>query len=472
MTKRNAATIALALVLAADLAWGEAAPRATVRERLDRLEEQLEELSQRVSTTLAPEVGASSEAARRAEERIEDLEERIADLSEELRGVESFSDTLDERTGEAGRRIDELEADTEGLLERAGDEDARPPVSWSDDEGLVLLPRTTGARLSLRGLVWVRYEGIFHDQPSERFTSEFGVPEARVRLQGSILDGLVRTTLEPSFGGGDLRLEDGYVEVRPLQAIAIRLGQTRVPFDVEWATPEPLLPLIGRGQLARSFGHGRDLGIMALGTLARGQFDYGVGLFNGAGAERPNDNYDFLAALRLRYTVLGTASDGWSDLERLARPHLAFGLGFSYDLVDTIAEDGTGRRYNRAEYQITADGILRWYGATLAAAVHYRAVDRGAVAPIVNAYGYFVHAGYQVWPGHLEIVARYAAVDPDVTGLDDHGREVDGGVTLFLRGQLARLTALYGYEFRLPGEEPWQAPRTGHAIRIQAQGMF
>jgi hypothetical protein len=465
---------ALALVLSAGgTARAEEARPAALRERIDALERRLDELSATMATTIAPEVGTASESARRAEEQIAALTERIADLSEELREVQSGASDLEEHVEDQRARVDDLEGITEGLADREEERAASPMVEWTGDRGVIFRPPAGGLELLMRGFVLGRYEAVIDDSGADlAFESEFSVPEARLRFVTSMLDDRFLVAVEPSLSDGRARLQDGYVELSPHEAIHLRIGQMRVPFDREWELAEIAQPFTERSEIAREFAHGRDLGAMALGALAGGQLVYGLGLFNGSGAWVGNDNFDMLLALRLRYTVLGTHSGFWSDLPRSRSPRLSLGLGFSFDLADTEAADGSGRHYNRAEYQLTADGLFQWRGAHLAAAVHYRAADHGAASDVVHAYGYLIEAGYMAWREHLEIVARYTALDPDVQGYDDHGREVAAGVNVFLHGQHARMGLFYAYMFRLPGLEADELRRDGHALRLQLQGYF
>jgi hypothetical protein len=474
VTKTIRLVVVLAVTIATGTAWAEQTRPLSTRERIEELERRLEELSARVSTTLAPEVGTASEAARRAEERIASLEERIADLSEELRDLQTEGAALQERVEDQRVRVDELEGETEGLSEREQERADNPMVDYSLSTGLVLRPTGDDFQMIIRGFAFARYDAFFRDEPGDdwSYTSEFSVPEARLHFEARLLEGLVRVAVQPSFSMGSGQIKDGYLEVVPHESIRLRVGQMRVPFDREWELDLQTQPLATRSALASTFGHGRDLGVMAHGTAAGGLFSYGVGVFNGNGAGTRNDNYDILFAARIRYNFLGEHTGMWSDLERSTSPNLSLGLGFTYDLVDVEADDGSGRHYNRADYQLTADGLIQWYGAHLAAAVHYRASDPGAAGDIWHGYGYLVEAGYVAWAERLELVGRYTAFDPDVEGYDDHGREVAAGVNLFLLGFNARLTVLYTYSFRMPGRTPEELRRDGHGIAAQGEVWF
>jgi hypothetical protein len=87
----------------------------------------------------------------------------------------------------------------------------------------------------------------------------------------------------------------------------------------------------------------------------------------------------------------------------------------------------------------------------------------------VHSYGYFIHVGYMAWREHLELIARYSELDPDVEDDEDPGREGTFGLTMFLLGHNARLTAMYSYLWHMPslGQDV-----TAHRVLVQAQGWF
>ena len=233
MTIRTVLAVGVAAVLVASPALAEQG-RGPTRDRLERLEGEMLELRDALGEAAAAREEAVREATREAEQRIEELDVRLADLGDELRGVQSAAAALESRIEGQRSRVDDLEAQTEGLVEREEESAARPAVSWTYGSGLRLRSPRGGFELVTRGFVLARYAATFRElSDGWSYGSEFSIVESRLRLQGVLLDGLFTVALEPSFSQGSARIQDGYAEVAPHGAIRIRAGQMRVPFDRE-----------------------------------------------------------------------------------------------------------------------------------------------------------------------------------------------------------------------------------------------
>ncbi len=119
---------------------------------------------------------------------------------------------------------------------------------------------------------------------SERADNRFDLRRARLSVQGR-LGPSTRYRFEYEFQGNEARnLTDGYVEFNPRSQLAVRLGQFKEPFGLEWQTGTGDLFHAERS-LAFSLGPGRDVGAMARATLFDEVLMLDGGVFNGDGSD-------------------------------------------------------------------------------------------------------------------------------------------------------------------------------------------
>jgi hypothetical protein len=95
-----------------------------------------------------------------------------------------------------------------------------------------------------------------------------------------------------------ITLKDAYVEYIGVPEINVRVGQFHVPFTIEGQYGSPELISSWSESFIRSWGHGRDVGIMFLGTIDD-MFEYKLSLQNGEG-RKLNETDEFLVAAGVR----------------------------------------------------------------------------------------------------------------------------------------------------------------------------
>jgi hypothetical protein len=136
-------------------------------------------------------------------------------------------------------------------------------------------------------------------------------------------DGWLTGTVEADFGGESARLTDGYIDARLAEGFAIRAGQFKKPFGlIELTSSTQILTIersarirgledlmadagtmVGEEQWLLDEGKyvGRQIGVMAHGTL--GRLGYAAGVFNGEGANSPDVEGSKAFAARLTFSV-------------------------------------------------------------------------------------------------------------------------------------------------------------------------
>jgi hypothetical protein len=220
-------------------------------------------------------------------------------------------------------------------------------------------------------------------------------------------------------------LQDASVTVRAGRALAVDVGQMKVPLSLVGLQSPSKLETVERPMFvadrARGGGYGdvRDVGVLARGS-ALGQVDYALGAFNGSGESQNgvdrNDQKSLAARVVLRALVPGLQLGGSGVYG--GRPGADFARR---DRAGAEAQYAAGPLTARAEYMAGVDGSTR------------RA-------------GYYGQAAYRVRRG-AELVARWDVWDPDArregTAATARARELLGGATLTLGGGTGALQVDY-----------------------------
>ncbi len=116
---------------------------------------------------------------------------------------------------------------------------------------------------------------------SERTDNRFDIRRARLIFRGT-LTRWFRFGMEYEFQGNETsNLVDAYGE-GVMGVHALRIGQFKEPFSLEWQTPDKSVCFAERA-MGYYLGPKRDIGLMLHGSFLRGNLNYGVGLFNGDG---------------------------------------------------------------------------------------------------------------------------------------------------------------------------------------------
>lgn len=405
-------------------------------------------------------------------------------------------------------QIDELRAQHAALLEKLAALDARPvaarvhedPVapkhtvsfSAAPGRGLVL---TVGDAfsLSLRPRVQIRDTVLIHsDSPT---TNEINVKTIRLWIMGHVLSKNLQYGIQLAFGAADLAespspVLDAYVDYLRLRDLHIRIGQYFVPLDRARTTFEYALQLPDRGGMVNELALDRDVGI----TLSsqdlfgsRGILGYSLGIYGGEGKNHLGGaGVGFLYVGRITITPWGPFDDFLEgDVQRIKKPRLAIGVGGAYNQSTNRQKStfGTVLTLGTFDYgHAAADLVFKYGGFAVMAEVLYRQSRQGSLSALVNgvevrewsrsAIGYLVQAGMMVHR-RVEVVARYddlraiGQTDPALIALAaTAGKEINGGLNVFVNGHAFKFQADYQYLFG-------DSIRTGrHGMQLQLEASF
>ncbi len=220
--------------------------------------------------------------------------------------------TIEERLARLEAQVRELQAENMELRAKLGLPQPAPPAVAPRPVAPQAEATAVGSerRLQIGGRVQVQAEsGDAIDTRYSDNNSRIFLRRARLNASGRFaqqfdfraeieMAGTIATTAALRA-----QLTDGYVTWIPSPAFNIRLGQFKTPFGFEQLYPGARLftpeRTLGNDRLTLS----RQIGVSALGTLAR-RFTYAAGAFNGNGTNvSGNDNNRFLYAGRISSTL-------------------------------------------------------------------------------------------------------------------------------------------------------------------------
>lgn len=344
-------------------------------------------------------------------------------------------------------------------------------------------------KLNLRGRVQVQALSVFPTEGSSatRQNALF-VRRARLALKGEF-PWQLSMNLQLAFANLDMEadapnvLRDFNVQWAPFRDLSFRLGQMKVPFDVQRVVSSSAQQFVDRSTVTGELNLDRDVGLVVFSDDFLGLGDrlrYAVGVFGGDGRNRIGTNVGLLYGARLRFSVFGKFDDKFEgDPERSAKPRLAFGAGGARNVATNRPRSTIGTPYQAAVFDYwhaTGDVHFKWHGVSLLSEVYLRQADVDAVTSTVkgasvtefsrSGWGWFVQGGVYVtdW---LELGARYGDTRP-LGNTDPNFHRVTelGGVVnvMFLRHDLKLQTDFFWVDE--------SGGRSRLQLRVQAQVYF
>ena len=375
-----------------------------------------------------------------------------------------------------------------------GEESPKPSPIITAEPGRGILVRAPDDSYSfgLRARLQLR-NTFLHNGPTD--TNELHIRTVRLTASGNVLVPELRYTVQLALGGGDFEqgssspIFDAYVEYTRWRDLNIRVGQFFVPFDRARTIREFALQFVDRQLPVRELNLDRDVGVMLSSNNLFGlQERLGYQLFLGGGEGRNRFGAYApgpLAVLRFSVRPFGAFDeDQEADLSRAAKPRLSLGVAGAYNARTSRANStfGTALTAGTVNYtHFAADVVFKYAGFSLLAEGLWRRADVDVLEKTVNdtvtreptrsGYGYFVQGGFLVQP-QVEVTARWEQLfaregtDPQLLQLaQTQGRQLGGGVNLYLNGHALKVQGDYFYIFGSTGE-----PR--HLARLQLDASF
>jgi len=266
----------------------------------------------------------------------QELEEKEKYLLERERVLNERETAIDKRVAipvEKEEVIDAgIEASSQTDRKDIGKIDQQVPTSIPlearyEDDFCLAAPDEKMLSLCIGGLLQADYRYFKYDN-EDPDKNGFDLRRVRMLLKGSMLRHFDYKFEYEFEGAGSRRLLDAYVDANVLKEASFRVGQFKTPFSFEWLTKDKNLVFAERS-MGAFLTPGRDLGVMAHGSLWQDAINYGIGLFNGDGmddaATGDEDSPEWVG----RLVVSPFKNRNWSGLE-----HLQVGGSFGYSKID------------------------------------------------------------------------------------------------------------------------------------------
>ncbi len=310
--------------------------------------------------------------------------------------------------------------------------------------------------LTLGAYVQVRFTGDDKDQydadtagsgvgRADGFSDSFKVQKMRVNLQGGMFVPWLKYKFEYEFsdttGDNANKIKDAYLDFTGAPLATVRVGQFKAPFSLEELTPDTKQEFVDRAITNAKFSVGRDQGVMLSGLTKDRKLGYGVGIFNGSGESRAQEDQANLYVGRIWFDPLGEykLSEGPVDAPEKPVFHVGAGVRTGEVAKGTATAGVFESPDNETAWNLElAFARGRWF----ATGEWFRMTNERknpTEAPDIVSDGYHVQGGVMVIPHSLELGLRYATIDPDKDVDDTSVTEIRGVVTWYWKGHNLKL---------------------------------
>jgi outer membrane murein-binding lipoprotein Lpp len=404
---------------------------------------------------------------------VQDLSSKVTALEQELdklRRQQTASPEVVSGLDTIGSRLDAVERDVEALRTQVADIEQPSAsatggaVDW--DGGFKWASSDGDYGLKLGGFVQPRLQIKLPEEGDTISESTFRLRRARFLASGHLSREELTWKMQAELGVDAAPALDYYLDYEFMPELAVRAGQDKVFFTRAWWASDATLDVLERPAAIDALRYDRDIGVWLHGWVADRLY-YHVGVSNGAGPNKRNDNIDVAALLRVEAMVVGDKFEPMvKNLEAKPDLQLLVGAGVVHDLVrvpETIAGIEVANR--DVDSNGTLDNVRVWSSSfTVAARIqglelmtegiwrHERwgtildhsdnaALDE-AIKPSSSGHrnylAGFVHASYALVPKHLQAALRVGHNRVALLGVGGGGpTSVPAGDRLFeLNGQL------------------------------------
>lgn len=444
------------------------------------------------------EAAAAAKAAQDVDAKLVQIQQQVEQLERTRQATDDLRKKVEDLES-ASARAAKLSVSVAGTDEGEGgsgghDKDGHYVRS---DDGLFLLRPS--------GRIQARYEGALSEgAPGEPDPnrSTFLVRRAKLTARGHFLGPRWKYRLQMELGGASpcsagapVRcpyLEDAYIEWWMTPKVALRAGQYKVPFGFQRTMSSGGYEFVERSAAMNAFDLDRDLGLWVVGQPLDGRLQCQVGVMNGAGRNRPDDNIDKAYVARIVAQPLGKLPEQEGDAAASTAPLVSVGGAAHYNLAPTDVRqrdpnanddvDADGRIDNVAILQLGGEARILFRGAALQGEVFWRREDPGVVARDRTFRGGYLQASYFVLPGSLQVGARGGSSYASLYGhklaerlaAGSRNDELSGVVGWYVRGHDLKLQADYSYLVDRSVTEGTGASfdRTSQRVRVQMQLAF
>jgi phosphate-selective porin OprO and OprP len=270
--------------------------------------------------------------------------------------------------------------------------------------------------------------------------SEFDVPRLRLSMSGGVFAPWMKYSLQfemsRTSGEADSKIKDAILAIQPPgHAYRFQVGQDKAPFGLQQLTSSGRLQFVDRAITDAKFNPGRDLGVMFGGGAAQRRVGYSLGVFNGAGESRRQNNEGRLWVGRVFANPFGEyrLAEGASDAP--ASPVLHLGLsGRSGKQIRGRTASGV---FENPDNQRAVNFEFAFKAARFFTTAEYFWMTEEQTNPVpgpdIDSHGFHAQAGYMLIPRNLEVAVLFAQIDGDRNLDDSNLNEIRGALSYYFR---------------------------------------
>ncbi len=336
-----------------------------------------------------------------------------------------------------------------------GGEDETGKSGWSKNK-LTFESADRKFTLHLANRVQIRFT---HEDPElGEDRDSFRVRRYKFKLEG-LAFGDWQYKLQANFAGGSAVLEDAYFQYRRNPWLQPWIGQGKVFFGRQELTSSGKQQFVDRSEVSERFAPSRDQGFALVGASPNQTFEYQVGVYNGNGPNRrENDNDDLMTAARVVFAPLGEYDLAEGAIDYPATPRLAIGAaGLATTQGAGAAEVDIERVNLELAFKVRGFSLVGEYYGEEASPVAGARVDTD---------GYYLQVGY-LFPGRrFEVAGRLGEISLDLPGPSRDQTETGVAVNYYWSKHDYKIQAdLRRLEDELAGTEDDE-------LRVQLQWSF
>ncbi len=408
-----------------------------------------------------------SERIEKLERAVEQLQERNAELEQEVKSLKKTSSFAPE-LGAEGKTRTKIYSDGKTYVEKNVLVEEKPPI--------YVRPGGPEIKLTLGGYIQTQFEDGDVSAFEGRFGStalkdRFRLRRARITLTGEYgenFDFKIQGDFEQSDGISSSRTDfsgtDIFINWHQFPEANIKLGQWKAPFGLEQITPDEFLFTIERSLPTGAITPERQIGAQLWGKPLThlwpeetNLLTYYAGVFNGNGRNTTiNDNNNFMAVGRLELLPYKGKIFGQDVSLKLGGDVLNSrddkGTNISQTLNLLVNKDGSLSPFvlpgadERTAWSADAwlnIGPFDLIGEYLGEDVDGRTVN--GVRPGFKNFdpsGWYVQGSYFILPKKLQGVVKWEGLAPDQVD-DDSIHSITAGLNYYIHGDSIKVMANY-----------------------------
>lgn len=277
-------------------------------------------------------------------------------------------------------------------------------------------------------------------------STAFKLSKIRLGLRGTLFQPWVRFAvsyeLSDTSGDKDAKFKDAYLEFAKAPMASVRVGQFKVPFSLQELAPDQN-QLFPERAITNVFAPGREQGVALLGLSPEKRFGYAVGVNNGSGESKSQDDQALMYVGRVFWDPMGEYKLGEGALD--APEKSVVHVGAAYRTGEPGRGYKTGGAFEDPNNQDAWNVEVAWKLKRWFATAEYFAQTTEAkntattLGADVDSEGWHVQGSFMAVPQKLEFGLRYAEVDGDTSRPDGKATETRGLVNYYWWGHNLKL---------------------------------